>query len=192
MLLASRRGIRNRKDAPRLSVAAILRWADTHCRRFGDWPTAESGAIIGAKGETWTAIDLALKAGARGLRGRSSLFKLLAAKYGMRRPPLSVKQILPQRARVPGEQAAGRLRNTAGLLERATKPGPCRGGVRQPARAVGIRGRIPTNQGQRIYRPTCPGSARLKQDRSFVRRYLPAIHYTPSRPGRRRNKQFCR
>jgi hypothetical protein len=97
MLLADRRGVRNRKDVPRLSFASILRWADAHCGRTGNWPTAESGAVLGTKGETWTAIDLALKTGARGLRGRSSLFKLLAAKRGMRRhvrkPPLRVRQI---------------------------------------------------------------------------------------------------
>jgi hypothetical protein len=84
-LLAIRRGVRNRMDVPRLSVAGILRWADAHRRRTGDWPTAESGPIYGANGETWTGIDIALKNGARGLRGHSSLFKLLAAKRGMRR-----------------------------------------------------------------------------------------------------------
>jgi hypothetical protein len=84
-MLACRRGVRNRMDVPRLSVTGILRWADAHRRRTGDWPTAESGPIYGANGETWTAIDIALKNGARGLRGHSSLFKLLAAKRRMRR-----------------------------------------------------------------------------------------------------------
>jgi hypothetical protein len=68
-----------------LYIGQILKWADAHRRRTGDWPTAESGPIAGAEGETWTAVDLALKAGTRGLRHRSSLFKVLAAKRGMRR-----------------------------------------------------------------------------------------------------------
>ncbi|NUQ54909.1 MAG: hypothetical protein HUU14_03375 [Dehalococcoidia bacterium] len=77
LLLAKRRGIRHRLYVPTLSVGQILAWADAHRRRTGDWPIAESGAIPRSGGETWMAIDQALKAGSRGLRARSSLFKLL-------------------------------------------------------------------------------------------------------------------
>lgn len=72
-------------SAAHLAIDRILARADAHRRRTGDWPTAESGAIPRSGGETWMAIDQALKAGSRGLRTRSSLFKLLLKHRGVRR-----------------------------------------------------------------------------------------------------------
>jgi hypothetical protein len=97
-LLAAERGVRNRADLPRLSRKQILAWADGHYRRTGQWPTQESGAIPEAPGETWRGVNAALRRGSRGLRGASSLPRLLAQQRRHRNrgdlPPLSQKKIL--------------------------------------------------------------------------------------------------
>lgn len=97
-LLNKHRGVRNPACPPRLSVAGILNWADAHHQRTGAWPSASSGPIPDAPGETWTAVDLALQRGTRGLRGGSSLAKLLASKRGTRNrkalPKLTIRKIL--------------------------------------------------------------------------------------------------
>ncbi len=67
---------------PRLSFRKILAWADAHHRRTGCWPKLESGPIVNAPPETWTAIDLALKRGHRGLRRGYTLASLLAKRRG--------------------------------------------------------------------------------------------------------------
>ena len=97
-LLVERRGIRNAKRPPRLSIRRILAWADVFHERTGHWPTKESGAVDGVSEESWGAIDSALRLGLRGLRVRSSLARLLAARRGKRHnkdlPALSVDEIL--------------------------------------------------------------------------------------------------
>jgi hypothetical protein len=99
-LLAERRGVRNRKGLPPLTVPQILRWADTYHATHGEWPqpkTKPSG-IPGTNGETWLAVDSALRSGIRGLPGGSSLPQVLAEHRGVRNlaalPPLSVEQVL--------------------------------------------------------------------------------------------------
>ena len=62
---------------PPLNVAQILAWADGHHRETGAWPTAQSGSLRAAPGETWAGLDRALYRGLRGLRGDSSLRQLL-------------------------------------------------------------------------------------------------------------------
>jgi hypothetical protein len=73
-------------------------WADRHCEATGRWPTCESGPVLGAPDETWRAVEMALYEGLRGLRGGSSVAKLLAKHRGVRNignlPRLTVKQIL--------------------------------------------------------------------------------------------------
>jgi hypothetical protein len=81
-LLAERRGKRNRKALPRLTVKGILAWADAYHVKNGKWPNRESGPIDGAPGETWTAVKIALSHGRRGLPGGSSLTQLLAQRRG--------------------------------------------------------------------------------------------------------------
>lgn len=97
-LLAAERGVRNPADVPRLEHWEILIWADGHFERTGRWPTAKSGPVPEAPGETWCAVDSSLWAGGRGLPGNDSLAKLLARRRGTRspahRPPLAVAQIL--------------------------------------------------------------------------------------------------
>jgi hypothetical protein len=76
-LLARHCGVRNPQQPPRLSFAAILRWADAYFARHGKRPTRDSGPIREAPGETWMAVHKALQSGRRGLPGGSSLAKLL-------------------------------------------------------------------------------------------------------------------
>jgi hypothetical protein len=97
-LLAQRRGVRNRKALPRLTVEGILAWADAHHKRGGEWPGNKSGPIAEAPGETWMAADMALRKGLRGLLGGSSLAMLLAEHRNVRNvwtlPDLSIERVL--------------------------------------------------------------------------------------------------
>jgi hypothetical protein len=72
------------KRRPTLHIGDILAWADAHRERTGRFPNRDSGAIGDASGETWTAVDVGLKAGRRGLPGGSSLARLLAERRGAR------------------------------------------------------------------------------------------------------------
>jgi hypothetical protein len=97
-LLDQHRGKRNRKQLPRYTIRQILGWADAFHRRTGRWPTSDSGAIRDTNGETWMAVDVALRNGQRGLPGGSSLAQLLFRKRKIRNrsqtPRLTMKQIL--------------------------------------------------------------------------------------------------
>ena len=66
--------------------------------RTGAWPTAASGAVADAPGETWRAVDAALRVGVRGLPGGTSLAQLLALRRGQRNlqrlPRLTEEQAL--------------------------------------------------------------------------------------------------
>ena len=80
-----------------LTEGQILVWADAHHARTGRWPTAGSGPIAEAPGETWSAVNMALYCGYRGLTGGASLARLLRSRRGKgarRRPALDVGQIL--------------------------------------------------------------------------------------------------
>jgi pyrroloquinoline quinone (PQQ) biosynthesis protein C len=97
-VMAKRLGLRNKASIPRLTAGQILRWADAHKRKAGQWPRVQSGALADVHGETWLAIDLALREGLRGLPGGDSLPRLLARKRGARNkaasPPLNEALIL--------------------------------------------------------------------------------------------------
>jgi hypothetical protein len=75
-LLARRRGRRHHKARPPLSAGRIVAWARAYRTLHGAWPTVRAGAV-GGTGETWQALDLALRNGNRGLPGGSSLSRLL-------------------------------------------------------------------------------------------------------------------
>jgi hypothetical protein len=83
-----------------LTIQTILKWADAHYARTGQWPTGagSSGPVSDAPGETWSRIDYALMEGYRGLPGGSSLALVLVRFRGVRRtthrPPITVRQIL--------------------------------------------------------------------------------------------------
>jgi hypothetical protein len=68
-LLAEHRGVHNQAAARDLSVEQILAWADAHHAATGSWPTDTSGPVAGTDGERWSAIDLVLRQGRRGLPG---------------------------------------------------------------------------------------------------------------------------
>ncbi|MCH8211442.1 MAG: hypothetical protein IIB99_08715, partial [Planctomycetes bacterium] len=97
-LLAEKRGKRNPKGLPRLTIKQVLQWADAHYERTGQWPRQKTGRVRGASGDNWLMLDTSLRRGMRGLRGGSSLAKLLAKHRGVRNrmdlPPLSIEQIL--------------------------------------------------------------------------------------------------
>jgi hypothetical protein len=97
-LLAEHRAVRNIHTVPLLSEELILEWADEYRKRHQVWPTRTSGPVAQVPGETWNAVDLALKVGRRGLAGGSSLVQLLTERRGHRNrsdlPPHSVKEIL--------------------------------------------------------------------------------------------------
>src|SRR5262245_28272287 len=60
----------------RLTVTAVLAWADVWKARTGCWPLRTSGPVPESPGDTWMAVSLALAKGHRGLPGGSSLAKL--------------------------------------------------------------------------------------------------------------------
>jgi hypothetical protein len=97
-LLALCRGQRHWTEGPRLSFRKILAWADAHFQRTGSWPNVKSGPVMDAPGENWHAIDEALTQGNRGLKGGSSLLRLLVRKREVRDPlhlpPLAREQII--------------------------------------------------------------------------------------------------
>jgi hypothetical protein len=97
-LLAVERGRRSRVYPPLLAERQILVWARRHLRRTGAWPSARSGPVVDAPGESWRAVDEALRGGSRGLHWRSSLAGFLAHRGGARNrtnlPRLNEKEIL--------------------------------------------------------------------------------------------------
>jgi DNA-binding NarL/FixJ family response regulator len=71
-------------NRPPLTIEQILAWADEHYRRTGSWPTVRSGPVYGAPpGQTWRAIQAALRHGCRGLPGGDSLAQLLRRERGL-------------------------------------------------------------------------------------------------------------
>jgi hypothetical protein len=96
-LLEVRFGARNRAASPPLSEEKIAAWADEHRARTGRWPGIKSGPVAASPGDSWCAVDDALRRGARGLPGGSSLTRLLARLRGARNhadlPPLTETQI---------------------------------------------------------------------------------------------------
>jgi hypothetical protein len=97
-LLAQHRGVRNRKELPRLTHKLILAWADAFHRRTGCWPNGRCGAVADAPGETWTGIVVAMHAGQRGLPRGTTLAHLLETQRGVRNiqnlAQLSYRQVL--------------------------------------------------------------------------------------------------
>jgi hypothetical protein len=97
-LFAQERGVHSKAHRPRMTLPEILRWADAHHDRHGKWPTAKSGLIPEAPGETWNCVQRALCSGFRGLRGGSTLPQLLKDRRGVANNqdpvPFAVERIL--------------------------------------------------------------------------------------------------
>jgi DNA-binding XRE family transcriptional regulator len=98
-LLAERLNVRNLANVTPLTVEQILSWADAYRDRTGQWPRHTSGPVPGAPGETWGAIEFALRNGRRGLEGNMSLYRLLKDHRQItgRRPPVRRIQIRTNR-----------------------------------------------------------------------------------------------
>ncbi|MDO8565192.1 MAG: DEAD/DEAH box helicase family protein [bacterium] len=83
---------------PNLTIDQILAWADDHHKRTKVWPQNKSGKVFECPDETWALIDFCLSKGGRGLRGGSSIAKLLQEKRGKRNkanlPNITVDEIL--------------------------------------------------------------------------------------------------
>ena len=73
--------LRSAAMLPPLTEEQIVAWADAHHAATGKWPSAASGPVAAAPGETWGAINVGLGYGSRGLPGGSTLHKLLLT-YG--------------------------------------------------------------------------------------------------------------
>ena len=63
-------------EKPDLAEEQIIKWAKAHFKKQEKWPTTKSGKINGTD-EDWAAINQALREGYRGLKGGSTLSKLL-------------------------------------------------------------------------------------------------------------------
>lgn len=111
--LLAKHGYRRRPettDRPPLTIKKILEWADAHRRRTGEWPGNYSGRVIGGHGYVWCTIDMYLQRGRRGLKGGTTLRKVLAKyrgrKYRVKCPDVTVDQIAKwaeQHYRITGE-----------------------------------------------------------------------------------------
>jgi hypothetical protein len=97
-LLLKHRGRRHKGLLPHYTVEQVLAWADAYHKRTGAWSTYDDGPIVNAPGETWHAVDAALRKGMRGLPGCSSLAQLLSEQRGVRNikalPRFTKKQVL--------------------------------------------------------------------------------------------------
>jgi hypothetical protein len=77
-----------------VTIAEILAWADAHHEATGKWPNTRSGLVQAASHEVpWSAINMALIQGHRGLPGGTTLARLLAEHRDFK-PPLTVERIL--------------------------------------------------------------------------------------------------
>jgi hypothetical protein len=103
----------------------ILDWVDQYRARTGRLPTSASGKVHGVPGEAWSAIDLALRQGHRGLQGNSSLAKLLYNKRGVRSAnniPRLTERIIIQWAKVHHRRTgAWPTRNSGPILDAPTE-----------------------------------------------------------------------
>jgi hypothetical protein len=64
----------------RLTPERIRAWAEAHRAETGRWPATGSGQVTGVPGESWRKLDDALRKGYHGLKGGSSLARLLGAR----------------------------------------------------------------------------------------------------------------
>lgn len=82
-LLAAERGVRNSSGLPPITHQQILRWAEEHHARTGQWPRPKSGEIPDSGGETWSRVQNALFTGSRGLSDRKTLQQFLCKHRGI-------------------------------------------------------------------------------------------------------------
>jgi hypothetical protein len=75
-LLDERIGAEGGRGKPPLRLEQILAWMRAHHNRTGRWPQIKSGEVQDAPGESWNALDQALRHGSRGLPAGLSLHLL--------------------------------------------------------------------------------------------------------------------
>lgn len=80
-LLARYREARNQAALPKFRVKQIREWIDDHRRRTDRWPMRYSGSILAAPQESWSAVDVALRVGCRGMPGGGSLGQFMDKHY---------------------------------------------------------------------------------------------------------------
>jgi hypothetical protein len=83
-LLVKHRGARKHGHEGKLTIPQIWKWITAHKLRTGRWPSAGSGPIPEARGETWLSVDVGLRKSSRGLRKTISLAKLKRQRIGQR------------------------------------------------------------------------------------------------------------
>jgi hypothetical protein len=97
-LLVRYRNVRRTIHVEPLTISQILRYADEYVRKTGRFPKCSSGPVDGVPGLTWTAIDIALTRGRRGLPLGFTLATLLERYRGLRHhghlPKLTKRAIL--------------------------------------------------------------------------------------------------
>lgn len=77
LLLAEQRGARHKHHRPRIANRDLLTWADAYHDRAGRWPTPAAGLIPESSGDTWRAVESALRNGLRGRPGGDTLLGFL-------------------------------------------------------------------------------------------------------------------
>jgi len=95
---------------PFVTHAQILAWVDAHHARTSSWPSRDAGPIMAAVGETWAAVNSALRRGLRGLPGGDSLYQLLRRERGVKerrgRPSQLGRSLLANSLRASGHSLA--------------------------------------------------------------------------------------
>src|SRR5262245_12877322 len=89
-LLFRHRGVSNANRPPSLTLEQILRWADAHHPRTGQWPHSGSGPVVGPAGENWKLISETLAQCTRNVPKGWTLTRLLHEKRRarmLRSPP---------------------------------------------------------------------------------------------------------
>lgn len=177
-LLAQKRGARNMLDPGPLITAQIVKWAEAHHRRTGEWPSITSGLIPEAPGETWEIVNRSLRDGRRGLPGGSSLAQLLMGELGIRSrgtaPPLSVQQILAwadehhQRTGEWPMQSSGEIPDSQGETW-STVARALAGGIRGLPQGLTLGKLLTRERGARVPRNLPP--LKLGQIRTWARAY---------------------
>jgi hypothetical protein len=92
-LLDERRGVRNPRALPPLTLVQILAWADAHHATRGEWPSSRTGAVAEAPEEDWRNLDLALRKGFRGLPGGMTLARMLTERRPEQRGRLTISKV---------------------------------------------------------------------------------------------------
>jgi hypothetical protein len=127
---------RGSRPAPPLTEALILAWSDAYFARTGFRPHRQAGAAALPAGESWAALDAALRVGCRGLPGGDTLRELLRRyRPGMRRR-VSLRKPDQARRALVAELRAKRL----SLSQIGARLGVSRQGVSSMLQRIGTEG----------------------------------------------------